>query len=323
MLPAPEPPPGTRVLSSGPTTAWVREGYEPLFSDGTLLRPDGFSAAGARAGALPGGRPFDSGRFATLAQGRGGRGEVVALDLPGRPGERAVWRHYRRGGWLGPLLGDLFRDPWRPFREYTLAERLRAAGVLTPVPLAALSHRATLGWHRGDLLTREEPGTEDVAAFCRRTASLPPRDRARERRAAARALATVLSRMHEAGLYHRDLHVGNLLLRAGAGGPVGPMGMDALVLDLDKSRPPSAPLGDAARARNLLRLFRSAEKARLAGVPVGPRDAVRVGRAYARLRPGVGERLRRRSAPLAFLAHALLWRAAPDRTVRPQSPPRA
>ncbi|MCI0342103.1 MAG: hypothetical protein L0216_13330, partial [Planctomycetales bacterium] len=91
----------------------------------------------------------------------------------------------------------------------------------------------------------------------------------------------------------------------------------------DKSPPPSAPLGDAARARNLLRLFRSAVKARLAGVPVGPRDAARVGRAYARLRPGVGERLRRRTTPFAVRVHALLWSRAADRTVRPTAPRRA
>ncbi|MCI0341875.1 MAG: phosphotransferase, partial [Planctomycetales bacterium] len=215
MLPPPEPPPGTRALRSGPTTAWVREGYESLFTDGTLLGPGGFSAARALSGALP-----------------GGRGGVVALAVPGRQSERAVWRHYRRGGWLGPWLGDLFRDPWRPFREYALAERLRAGGVGTPAPLAALSHRAGLGWHRGDFLTREEPGTEDLAAFCRRTAALAPRDRARERRAAARALASALARLHEAGLYHRDLHLGNLLLRSSPGGPSG---LEALVLDLDKS----------------------------------------------------------------------------------------
>ena len=62
----------------------------------------------------------------------------------------------------------------------------------------------------------------------------------------------LVRRMHDAGLHHRDLNLGNLLLRRSASGE-----WEAFVVDLDRAalRPGSLPFG--ARLRALRRLERS------------------------------------------------------------------
>ena len=64
--------------------------------------------------------------------------------------------------------------------------------------------------------------------------------------------------MHDAGVEHRDLNLGNLLVRAGS------TGIEAFVLDLDAARIHARPLGPRARRLALRRLERSYVKARRA-----------------------------------------------------------
>jgi hypothetical protein len=69
--------------------------------------------------------------------------------------------------------------------------------------------------------------------------------------------------MHDAGLEHPDLNLGNLLLRPSPSGP------QAFVVDLDRAHLERRPLSRARRQAALRRLERS--HAKLFGVP-GPLD---------------------------------------------------
>ncbi|MHC5020139.1 MAG: lipopolysaccharide kinase InaA family protein [Planctomycetota bacterium] len=283
----PQPPADCRVVARDGTTAWVRHGYDDFFlSHETLLGRDGFRSA----------QDLD-----VAAAERGGRGASPTLAVPGRP-ERLIWRHYRRGGVLAPLLKDGFRDPGRPMREWVLSDALRAANVRTPLVVAAMVHEGGSGWFTGDFCTVEIPGAEDLGVFLERTAALPAAERARERNDAARAVADTLHAMHAAGAVHRDLNCANVMVRRDDAGA-----MESWVIDLDKSPPIGAPLDGRTRASQLLRLARSAAKLRAAGIAVGWRDAARLFHRYAAHYPGVREHMTETTGRGERLVHGIGW----------------
>jgi 3-deoxy-D-manno-octulosonic acid kinase len=154
----------------------------------------------------------------------GGRGPAWRVELGGAP---AVVRHYRRGGWMAPLLGDRYFDrPPRPFAELAVSESLRAAGVPTARVLAAAAYAARPGY-RADLVTEWLTPGLDLEELLR--PGLYPDS---ERDAAVETAGRTVGRAHAAGLDHPDLRPRNLFLR-----PLGPPGVwDAALLDLDRAR---------------------------------------------------------------------------------------
>jgi hypothetical protein len=162
-------------------------------------------------------------------------------------------------------------------REYANLLRLRAAGFAAVEPLA-LAERRDAGLDETLLVTRALPNAEPLAVRLRRDPA-----RARVLLAEAAALAR---RLHDVGLWHRDLHVGNLLLQG-----------DVLVLvDVQKLRALPFALPLALRARDLVWLVsdgrlgsaapaRSIAEAYARALPGGPdpeRFAARLARAAAR-----------------------------------------
>ena len=153
----------------------------------------------------------------------GGRGPAWRVDLGGIP---AAVRHFRRGGWMGPLLGDRYFDhPPRPFAELEVSEALRASGVPTARVLAAAVLPARPGY-RADIATAWITPGLDLAELLR--PGLYP-DEARA--AAVEAAGETVGRAHAAGLDHPDLRPRNLFLR-----PLDPERWEAFILDLDRAR---------------------------------------------------------------------------------------
>jgi len=153
----------------------------------------------------------------------GGRGPAWRVDLGGTP---AAVRHFRRGGWMGPLLGDrYFGRPPRPFVELAVSEALRAAGVPTPRVLAAAVLTGPRGY-RADLATEWLSPGLDLAELLR-PGLYPDAERAR----AAEAAGHTVARAHAAGLDHPDVRPRNLFLR-----PIDSGRWEALLLDLDRAR---------------------------------------------------------------------------------------
>jgi 3-deoxy-D-manno-octulosonic acid kinase len=161
----------------------------------------------------------------------GGRGTAWRVDLGGVP---AAVRHYRRGGWMGPLLGDRYLDrPPRPFVELSTSEALREAGVRTPRVLAAVVTPARPGY-RADIATAWLSPGLDLEELLRPNL-YPDAERAKAIEEAGRAIG----KAHAAGLDHPDLRPRNVFLQ-----PRGSGGWDAALLDLDRAR--LAPEGAAS-----------------------------------------------------------------------------
>jgi 3-deoxy-D-manno-octulosonic acid kinase len=160
-----------------------------------------------------------------------GRGVAYAVMLPG-DAARVVVRRSRHGGLFAALTGDRFTAPTRAPYELDTALRLTELGVRTPEVIAFATYPAGV-LRRADVVTREIPGSADLAAVLAEPMS-------EDRRRAV--LAAV------------DLNIKNILVQRSATGE-----MVAYVLDVDRiwfDRPGSARVTE----RNIARLSRSARK---------------------------------------------------------------
>jgi 3-deoxy-D-manno-octulosonic acid kinase len=144
---------------------------------------------------------------ASVGEGRGAA-RARPAPVPG-PDGRARWvcRHYRRGGWIAPLLGDRYAGVGtaRPFRELLASAAARARGVRTPAVVAGAVYR-TGPVYRADLVTEEVPDTHSLAAWLCMAVDRPSDDDLLLR--AGRAVAM----LERARVAHADMSAGNLLL---------------------------------------------------------------------------------------------------------------
>ncbi len=188
--------PGARVLTRPEAVPWVRyvlEGGESLHD------------AAART------------RDALVLEGRAPLYVIPAKIRreEGAPdsGRWAV-RHYVRGGRLvSRLLGDRYLK-WgrlRPFREVRASEIARARGIPTPRVMAAAIYPSRL-LYRADLITEFIPRAVELIDALFDT-ERKGAGGAQERQDALRAAGKLIGALAGAGIRHRDLHAGNILLR--------------------------------------------------------------------------------------------------------------
>lgn len=244
-------------MVSGPRSAHVPPG-RPLrdaasqsqaecvlrFSGGALCVPGYLADRADRAW-------FDPQVSHGMPVGEGGR--QAAWFVCG-PFGQAVLRHYRRGG-LRARLGRasyfwLGESRSRSFAEFRVLASLRSAGLAVPEPLGAIYWRQGLHY-RAAILVARIAGAQTLAA------------RLRAPLAAARGhtpgpvsaavdpvpVASAIRAMHEAGIYHADLNVHNILLDP-----------DDRVWLIDFDRAIRGVVSPGQSRKNLLRLKRSLVK---------------------------------------------------------------
>jgi 3-deoxy-D-manno-octulosonic acid kinase len=172
----------------------------------------------------------------SVKDGEGGRGGVAFVDAPVGP---CVLRHYRRGGWMAPLMGDRYvwngRERSRGFAEFRLLAELFQRGLPVPAPVAARYQRRG-AYYTADLITRTIEGAQtltDLIAAGRFDASLAGR------------VGALVGAFHAAGVDHADLNAHNILMAG-----------DRLWL-IDFDRGEIRVTGTAWRLANLARLKRS------------------------------------------------------------------
>jgi 3-deoxy-D-manno-octulosonic acid kinase len=186
----------------------------------------------------------------------GGRGGITSLHVQAiYPALHGSWilRHYRRGGYVARMLGDLYLSGTpamsRAFREWQLLARCTRLELPVPRPVAACV--MTVGpFVRQDLITWQIPDAVALSAALDRGDEVD-----------WRSVGVAIGRCHAAGLDHADLNAHNLML--------SPQGVMVLDLDRGRLRTPAKPWQQA----NLQRLRRSLEKlARIAGRQVAEAD---------------------------------------------------
>jgi len=184
----------------------------------------------------------------TAPAGASGRGATRAIELP--CGRSARLKRLRRGGWAASLWRDRYAGRERLLDNLRVPLEAARRGVPTAAPLALLIERAGAGLYRAWL------AVEELDAADLRTRLAAGRPLSTEELGAA---LSVVRRMHERGIEHRDLNLGNLLVGDGPGPP-------AFVIDLDGARLHDGPLSFRARLRGLRRLERSYVKCCYPGV---------------------------------------------------------
>lgn len=177
-----------------------------------------------------------------------GRGKLKSVMLAN--GETALVRAYHHGGLFGSITGRIFLAwPARPFRELAITEEIRRRGVPTVEVYGACTEIVWGPFYRAWLITRELEGAQDLWAACQNGLFV---EMGRER--VLRAVAAALRKLHREGVYHSDLNMKNILIRAESEGVRG------YIIDFDRAR---LLLGQVPRQladRNLKRLLRSVRK---------------------------------------------------------------
>lgn len=117
-----------------------------------------------------------------------------------------VLRHFRRGGWVGRLVDDLYlgvsAENSRMFREWRLLAELTSRGLPVPQPVAAAFFPRGC-CYRGDLVTMRIPE------------SLTLSDRLQQDsldRAGWQQIGATLKSFHVHGVYHADMNARNILI---------------------------------------------------------------------------------------------------------------
>jgi 3-deoxy-D-manno-octulosonic acid kinase len=214
-------------------------------------------------------------------------------------GNRIVFRHYTHGGLLRAILGDRYLFGSRSFQELALTEEVRSCGIPTIQPVGAI-HRSTLPpFYHAYLFSLEIPHAKNLIQYFQESASHPIPEYLSQKRKFIRMAAHLLREFHQAGFFHGDLQLKNILVAED----------QVFMIDFDRSyRKPSLTLKE--KMRNLLRLNRSVEKWKHRGLPVTRTDRWRFFLAYAGGDEEIRQAMERamRSYWMRLLLHRVGWR---------------
>jgi 3-deoxy-D-manno-octulosonic acid kinase len=196
-------------------------------------------------------------------------------------GERMIVRHYSHGGLLGFATRDLYCRGSRSFRELALTEEVRASGIPTVHSIGAIHQRVLLFFYRAYLLTREIPQARNFIEYLNETGRSAQGESLSRKRRILRDAGLTLRKFHEAGYFHADLQLKNLLV----------VDAQTSLIDFDRSYRKQS-LSHKERLNNLLRLNRSADKWKQKGLPITRTDRWRFFLAYAGKDEAIRESLR-------------------------------
>lgn len=182
-----------------------------------------------------------------------GRGTYQTIPVAGNNGERLVVRNYRHGGLFGKLSGGVFYNKKRPVHEVAVNEIAFKNNVPSAEVVAIIKRRFCGLFYKADFVTREITDAVDLVQLITESSLIFIQ---RFKRPIIRALAKLVRNMHDAGIFHADLHLKNILVKHDADGE-----FHSYIIDLDKSVV-AETLNINQRIKNLRRLDRSIEKLR-------------------------------------------------------------
>lgn len=272
----PEPPPGFVVRTEGRSAVYVSSAAE----------------GDVRARGL---RRWDAWRSA-LASGSASSGRGITATIDGPSGARWRLKPMRRGGWLAGMWRDRYPSARRLVGTLAATVEAEARGVPTARPIALIIETGRVGLVRGAMALEEIESAVDLA---RRVVGK------RVVLADLESAIDAVRAMHDRGVSHPDLNLGNVLLRPSAGGRP-----EAFLIDFDRAICMAGPVPFALRQAALRRLARSCAKLTGSAGPLGPGSEDIWYRIYA----GDDAELARRLAKgqpagrLALAMHRLLWR---------------
>jgi hypothetical protein len=272
----PDPPAGFVLQADGAGALYV---FEPLL---IAVRSRGLDAWDGWD------RELASGSVAS------GRGATAVVD--GDSGTRWRLKAMRRGGRLASVWRDRYPSALRLVATLSASVEARARGIPTADPVALIVRSGPGRLVRGAMAFVEIERSEDFARLVLRNAAT---------RADLDATIDAVRALHDRGVNHPDLNLGNILLRSRAGGAP-----EAFVIDFDRATFAAEPLPFGARQAALRRLERSCAKLTGNPGPFGAGSEDLWYTVYAGNDVELGRRLRsgRRLGRLSLAAHRAGWR---------------
>jgi serine/threonine protein kinase len=199
------------------------------------------------------------------------KGRTPHPSIPLEDGKKMVLRQYSHGGLLRAITGNLYFSGARSFKELSLTEEIRSCGIPTIPPIGAIHHRIFFPLYQAYFLSLEIPNAIDLIQYFKKIGAHPSRENLSLKRKTIRSAGLLIRQFHQAGFFHGDLQLKNILVA----------GEQVLLIDFDRSYRKTT-LTIQEKMKNLLRLNRSAEKWRHAGLPITRTDRWRFFLTYAR-----------------------------------------
>ncbi len=212
--------------------------------------------------------------------------------------KKMVVRQYLHGGLLRAITGNLYCLGARSFRELALTEQIQSLGIPTIPPIGAIHERIFYPFYQAYFLSLEVPQAIDLIRYFNDLGAHPSRKNLPFKRGMIRSAGLLIRKFHEAGFFHSDLQLKNILVA----------GDQLLLIDFDRSYQKSN-LSVREKTKNLLRLNRSVEKWRRLGLPITWTDRWRFFIAYAGEDEEIRGAMRRalRTYSLRFLLYRIGW----------------
>ena len=180
-----------------------------------------------------------------------GRIPCKTFTMESLDNESFVVRDYWHGGLFGKILRDIFWDRLRPLRELSICEAAGKSGIKTTEVIAIVKNKILGPLYKCQLVSREITGAIDLMELLLH----PEKNKlVVQKRHIVNRVAKAVKEMHDAGIYHADLHLKNVLVQFTEGGSV-----DVYIIDLDKSILYDK-INFHKRMCNIMRLDRSVEK---------------------------------------------------------------
>jgi len=192
-------------------------------------------------------------------------------------------RPYKRGGMVGPLLKNIYWGKQRAIKELTITNLAFNKGLPVPEVLGVILQPKGLGFYQAFIMIREISDTSDLPDYLARLKTTDTRELFRQKQALFQAIIESLVQFHNAGFYHSDLNLRNLLVQKENHGT-----LKVWIVDLDRAKYyPDTPIKSGSgltlnqRINNLIRLARSLVKLGL-GKLIGPADRLLFLKCYLR-----------------------------------------
>jgi 3-deoxy-D-manno-octulosonic acid kinase len=216
-------------------------------------------------------------------------GRAPHPSIPLKDEKRIVIRLYSHGGLLRILTRDLYLSGARSIQELALTEKILSRGIPTIHPVGAIHRSAFLLFYKAYFLSLEISGAKDLIQYFQEIGPHPSLERLLHKRRTIRSAGLLVHQFHEAGFFHGDLQLKNILVS----------GEQLFLIDFDRSYEKDVLASDEKK-KNLLRLNRSVEKWKRFGLPITRTDRFRFFQAYAE-----GDEEMRKTMTKAFRGYSL------------------
>jgi tRNA A-37 threonylcarbamoyl transferase component Bud32 len=180
-----------------------------------------------------------------------GRTPCKTILMESLNNESFVVRDYWHGGLFGKILRDFFWDRLRPLKELSICEVASKSGVKTTEVIAIVKNKIIGPLYKCRLVSKEITSAIDLMVLLLN----PEKNQfVAQKRQIINKVAKAVKEMHDAGIYHADLHLKNILVQFAEDGKV-----NVYIIDLDKSRQ-REKISLHKKMKNIMRLDRSLEK---------------------------------------------------------------